>query len=140
MQRGRQGRNEKKETSARVEDDQELDEVARAMALTSFSSFCDTRPAEEEAKKRRRPRRKTKTAMDTETETQQPTTKQSDHRDSAEHQGSFQKKSSPMPTAAQTTLGPTLYAAPEDNAPATTTAGPSTSTSPLASLVSLSLV
>jgi hypothetical protein len=38
-QRGRQGRNEKKETGARAGDEQELDEVARAIALTSFISF-----------------------------------------------------------------------------------------------------
>ena len=57
-QRGRRGQRTQ-QTRARVGDEQELDELERAMALTSFISFCDTRPAEGEAKKRRRPRSKT---------------------------------------------------------------------------------
>ena len=140
-QRGRRGQRTQ-QTRARVGDEQELDELERAMALTSFISFCDTRPAEEEAKKRRRPRSKTtKTAANTETEKKKQTTKQSDHQDPAECQGYYQKKSPPMPAAEQSAPGhPTLDAAPEDNATTTTTAELSTSTSPLASLVSLSLV
>ena len=141
-QRGRQGRNEKKETSARVGDEQELDEVARAIALTSFISFCDTRPAaEEEGKKRRRTRNKKKAAATSaaDKETSTPTTKQDDPREPAEFQGSFQKKS-PLAPAEQSPGHPTLDAAPEDNDTTTTTAELPTSTSPLASLVSLSLV
>ena len=113
------------------------------LPLLVLFSFCDTRPAEEEAKKRRRPRnKKTKTAADTETEKDQPTTKQSDHRDPAECQGYFQKTSAPpVPAAEQSAPGhPTLDATPEDNATTMTTADLSPSTSPLASLVSLSLV
>ena len=133
-----------KQTSARVGDEQELDEVARAMALTSFISFCDARPAKGElVKTRRRPRtKKAKTATRTETEKTKQTTKQSDHWDPAECQGYSQKTSPPMPAVEQSAPGqPTLDAAPKDNAlSTTTTAELSPSTSPLASLVSLSLV
>ena len=44
-QRGRRGQRTQ-QTRARVGGEQELDEVERAIALTSFISFCDTRPAE----------------------------------------------------------------------------------------------
>ena len=45
-QRGRKGRGEQKKTAG-ARDEQELEEVARAMALISFGSFCDSRPAEQ---------------------------------------------------------------------------------------------
>jgi hypothetical protein len=120
-QRGRRGR-QMKQTSARVGDEQELDEVARAMALTSFISFCDTRPAEEDqVKTRRRPKnKKAKTATPTETEKTKQTTKQSDHWDPAECQGSFKNRNPPTP-AEQSPGQHTLDAAPEDNASSTTT-------------------
>ena len=142
-QRGRQGRNEKKETGARAGDEQELDEVARAIALTSFSSFCDTRPAaEEEGKKRRRTRNKKKAAAANaaDKETSTPTTKQDDPWEPAECQGHFQKKTETYTPAEKSPGHPTLDAAPEDTDTTTTTAEFPTSTSPLASLASLSLV
>ena len=142
-QRGRQGRNEKKETGARAGDEQELDEAARAIALTSFSSFCDTRPAaEEEGKKRRRTRNKKKAAAASaaDKETSTPTTKQDDPWEPAECQGHFQKKTEIFTPAEKSPGHPTLDAAPEDTDTTTTTAEFPTSTSPLASLASLSLV
>ena len=119
-QRGRKGRGEQKKTAG-ARDEQELEEVARAMALISFGSFCDSRPAEQiaevETTKRRRPRNKksgAKTSNDMETST--PTTKQSDPRDPVDCHG-FNKKESPPRLLQSSAMDSAL----EDNATSATT-------------------